>query len=346
MIINALRGADMVFVTTGMGGGTGTGSAPMIAQFAREMGALTIGVVTKPFEFEGTHKMRLAEEGIAKMREAVDTLIVVPNQHLLKIVDKHVGMKDALKKADDVLRQGVQGITDLINREGEINIDFADAKAFMEGQGDAIMGIGIGSGDNRAADAATGAMNNPMLEDATINGAQRVLVNVTSSSNFSVPEFQDVVSLVTSTADSDAMIKAGWIIDEEMGDSIQVTLIATGFERQAKAQERKAGRSDFLFSDEFEKITGRKLSSGGSSGAPLGSKLGTSRGASFGAPSGASQGASQGVSPLQRASGQAASSFSPYSMNTASGEDYMDIPTVLRDGRFGVTDEIAQRKRS
>jgi cell division protein FtsZ len=303
MIVNALRGADMVFVTTGMGGGTGTGSAPVIAQIAREIGALTVGVVTKPFDFEGRYKMRIAEEGIAKLRGACDTLIIVPNQHLLKIVDKHVGMKEAFKRADDVLRQGVQGITDLINGEGEINIDFADVKAYMEGQGDAVMGIGFGSGEKRAEDAAQCAMNNPMLEEQTINGASHVLINVTSSSDFSIPEFEQVVNFVRQNADEEAMIKSGWIINDDMNDNIQVTVIATGFEKQVKLkkdEEKKDRRSDFLFSDEFDLLTGTKK-----------------------------------TKHEQR----------DFAVKASREEDYMDIPTVLRNGNnYQLVDEIARRK--
>ncbi|MDR3324718.1 MAG: cell division protein FtsZ [Spirochaetaceae bacterium] len=268
MIANALRGVQMVFVTTGMGGGTGTGSAPVIAQIARELGILTVAVVTKPFAVEGKQKMRLAEEGIAKLRDAVDTLIVVPNQNLLKIVDKHVGMKDAFRKADDVLRQGVQGISDLINREGEINIDFADAKTFMEGQGDALMGIGFGSGENRASDAACAAMNNPMLEETKINGARHVLVNVTSSADFSIPEFEEAVGIVTQNADEDAMIKAGWIVDETMKDNIQVTVIATGFKNAAARaledgrQDEKEKKQGGLFGEEFTMFSGQAKKKG------------------------------------------------------------------------------------
>jgi len=259
MIENALRGADMVFVTTGMGGGTGTGSAPVIAQIARDCGALTVGVVTKPFDFEGKHKMRIAEEGINKLKSAVDTLIVIPNQHLLKLVDRHIGMKDAFKKADDVLRQGVQGISDLISGEGEINIDFADIRAFMEGQGAAIMGIGRGSGENRASDAANNAIRNPMLEETSINGAGYVLVNITSNEDFSLPEYQDVVNIVTENADEDAVIKAGWIIDETMNDSIQVTVIATGFNSRKivsiNSGKAEKAKNDFLFTkDEFDSL--------------------------------------------------------------------------------------------
>ncbi|GMO27298.1 MAG: cell division protein FtsZ [Spirochaetaceae bacterium] len=269
IIKNSLCGADMVFVTTGMGGGTGTGSAPVIAQLARENGALTVGVVTKPFDFEGRQKMRLAEEGIIKMRESVDTLIVIPNQHLLKLCDRHLGMKDAFKKADDVLRQGVQGISDLITREGEINIDFADVREFMSGRGDALMGIGTGSGENRAASAAADALSNPMLEESSINGATHVLVNITASESFSLPEFEEVVKIITEKVSEDAMIKSGWIIDNSLDDRIMVTVIATGFkskitlsieEKQVEETEKKKRqeRSNFLFTtSEFDKITGQ-----------------------------------------------------------------------------------------
>jgi cell division protein FtsZ len=269
MIMNALRGADMVFVTTGMGGGTGTGSAPVIAQIAKEGGALTVGVVTKPFEFEGKNKTRLAEEGIAKMREAVDTLIIIPNEHLFKLVDKSIGIKDAFKKADDVLRQGVQGISDLITRPGDINIDFADIREYMSGQGDALMGIGTGAGENRAQIAAKDALNNPMLEESTINGARYVLVSIAGSENFSLPEYKEVVKTITENAHEDANIKAGITTDNSLDDRIIVTVIATGFQsnaalsfEQKKTQEKEnapaAARSDFLFSDEFEKITGQQ----------------------------------------------------------------------------------------
>ncbi len=178
-IMNALKGADMVFVTAGMGGGTGTGAAPVIAQVARELGALTVGVVTKPFDFEGRTKMRLAEDGIAKMREAVDTLIVIPNQYLMKLVDDKTPIKKAFLMADDVLRQGVQGISDLITVPGLINIDFADVKTTMHEQGDALMGIGEATGSNRAEEAALKAVKNPLLEGSNIEGAKNVLVSIT-----------------------------------------------------------------------------------------------------------------------------------------------------------------------
>lgn len=228
-IANILRGADMVFVTAGMGGGTGTGAAPVIAKIAKEQGALTVGVVTKPFDFEGKIKMQLAEEGIRKLHEQVDTLIVIPNQYLLKIVDKKTPIKQAFLVADDVLRQGVQGISDLITNSGEINIDFADVKTTMEGKGDAILGVGTGYGENRAVDAATAAINNPLLEDSHIEGAKNILVNIKSGETLSLSETEEIVNIIRSTADPDVLLIYGQVIDESMEDGVTVTVIATGF---------------------------------------------------------------------------------------------------------------------
>jgi cell division protein FtsZ len=263
MLMNVLRGADMVFVTAGMGGGTGTGAAPIIAQAAKEVGALTVGVVTKPFEFEGRYKMRLAEEGIARLRESVDTLIVIPNQHLLKIVERKTPIKEAFLIADDVLRQGVQGISDLITVPGIINIDFADVKTTMQGQGDALMGIGLGAGDNRAVDAATNAINNPLLEDCRIEGANRILVNVTGGEELSLTEFQEVVSIITANSDPNALIIAGNALDPDMRDRVQVTVIATGFQTESsraeaapKAEESvRREDSDYIKYDEWKSMT-------------------------------------------------------------------------------------------
>lgn len=228
-IANILRGADMVFVTAGMGGGTGTGAAPIIAKIAKEQGALTVGVVTKPFEFEGKQKMLLAEEGIRKLHEQVDTLIVIPNQYLLKIVDKKTSITQAFKLADDVLRQGVQGISDLITHPGEVNIDFADVRTTMEGKGDAILGVGTADGENRAVDAATAAISNPLLEDCHIDGAKNILVNIQCSDDFSLTETQEIVNIIRDTADPEVLLIYGQIIDPNMGDAVSVTVIATGF---------------------------------------------------------------------------------------------------------------------
>ncbi|MCK5152969.1 MAG: cell division protein FtsZ [Spirochaetales bacterium] len=226
---NILKGSDMVFITAGMGGGTGTGAAPIVAEVAKETGALTVAVVTKPFDFEGKKKMKLAEEGIRKLREAVDTLIIIPNQYLLKIVEKRTPIREAFLMADDVLRQGVQGISELITITGEINIDFADVRTIMSGQGDALMGIGQGAGDNRAVDAATNAINNPLLEDARMEGARGILINITGGADFSLTEYDEVIKIVTANADEDALIIPGQTIDEDMGDQVQVTVVATGF---------------------------------------------------------------------------------------------------------------------
>lgn len=228
-IKNALQGADMVFITAGMGGGTGTGATPIVAQIARELNALTVAVVTKPFDFEGRQKMKLAEAGIEKLRNEVDTLITIPNQYLLKIVERKTPIREAFLMADDVLRQGVQGISELITEPGEINIDFADVRTIMKGRGDALMGIGVGHGDNRAVDAATNAINNPLLEDAHIEGAKGILVNVSGGEDLSLSEYEEVIKIITANADSDALVIPGQSIKEELEDEIKVTVVATGF---------------------------------------------------------------------------------------------------------------------
>jgi cell division protein FtsZ len=247
---NVLKGADMVFVTAGMGGGTGTGAAPVIAEIAREIGALTVAVVTKPFDFEGRKKKKLAEEGIEKLRDAVDTLIVIPNQYLLKIVERKTPIKEAFLLADDVLRQGVQGISDLITEPGMINIDFADVRTIMEGQGDALMGIGTGSGENRAVDAATNAINNPLLEDAKREGAKSILVSVTGGDDLSLSEYDEIVRIISNDADPDAHIICGTSLNEEFEDRIKVTVLATGFDVETQqineTQESEDEQSEII----------------------------------------------------------------------------------------------------
>ncbi len=250
-----LRGAEMVFITAGMGGGTGTGGAPVLARVAREEGALTVAVVTKPFDFEGRRKMQLAEEGLKRLRQEVDTLIVIPNQYLLKIVERRTPIKEAFLLADDVLRQGVQGISDLITEPGEINIDFADVRTIMSGNGDALMGVGVGSGDNRAVDSATNAINNPLLEDAKIEGARGILVNVTGGPDLCLSEFEEVLKIITANADRDAMIIAGTSISAALEERIRVTVIATGFavDRPAGAAEteKKSAAGEIISYDEW-----------------------------------------------------------------------------------------------
>ena len=239
-ISETLRGADMVFVTAGMGGGTGTGSAPVIAKIAKDLGALTVGVVTKPFANEGIPKMRLADEGIKKLRDAVDALIVIPNQNLLKMVDRKTTYAQAYRMADEILRHGVQGISDLITKVGEINIDFADVEATLRGQGDALMGIGIGSGDSRARDAADSAIDNPLLEDTSIEGATRILINIAGSADISMIEVDEILDAVGKKADRNAEIIHGITVDHEMGENIKVTVIATGFQNTGVVSARGA----------------------------------------------------------------------------------------------------------
>lgn len=227
-----LKGADMVFVTAGMGGGTGTGAAPVIAQIARDLGALTVGVVTRPFTFEGRKRAGQAGGGIGAMKEAVDTLIVIPNDRLLEIVDKSTPMLEAFREADNVLRQGVQGISDLIATPGLINLDFADVKTIMSNKGSALMGIGVAAGENRATEAAKKAISSPLLE-TSLDGAQGVLMNITGGSNLSLYEVQEAADIVATASDQDVNMIFGSVINDNLKDEIIVTVIATGFNEEA-----------------------------------------------------------------------------------------------------------------
>ncbi len=231
-IKQVLKGADMVFVTAGMGGGTGTGAAPVIAGVARELGALTVAVVTKPFTFEGRRRMSAAEKGIIHLKENVDTLIVIPNDRLLQVVEKRTPILEAFRIADDVLRQGVQGISDLIAVPGLINLDFADIKTIMKETGDALMGIGVASGENRAVEAAKKAISSPLLE-TTIEGARGVLLNITGGANLGLFEVNDAADIVADAADPDANIIFGAVIDESLQEEVRITVIATGFNQRA-----------------------------------------------------------------------------------------------------------------
>lgn len=245
-IANVLKGADMIFVTAGMGGGTGTGAAPIIANIAREQGALTVGVVTKPFSFEGKRKMELAQDGIEKLHKEVDTLIVIPNQYLLKIVDKKTPIKEAFLLADDVLRQGVQGISDLITKPGVVNIDFADVKTTMEGKGDAILGVGVGHGDNRAVEAATNAINNPLLEDSHIEGAKNILINITGGPDLSLIEIEEAINIINSTADPNVLLIYGSSEDPNLVDTVIITVIATGFPKDSEPSNNVGSIQEML----------------------------------------------------------------------------------------------------
>jgi len=238
-----LKGADMIFIAAGMGGGTGTGAAPVIAEVAREVGALTVGIVTKPFSREGKQRMAKAEEGVRALKQHVDSLIIIPNDRLISIAPRSLGILDAFKPSDDVLRQAVQGISDLITTSGFINVDFADVKAIMSERGMAMMGIGIATGDNRAVEAAVKAISSPLLEDIDVSGARGVLVNITGSSSMTMDDFDAVNKTVHEKVHEDANIIIGVVIDEEMGDTIKVTAIVTGFGDRFGESERKSSFS-------------------------------------------------------------------------------------------------------
>jgi len=241
----ALKGADMVFVTAGEGGGTGTGGAPVVAELSRELGALTVGVVTRPFAFEGGRRGDQAERGIDTLRDRVDTLIVIENDRLLQVVERRTSIVDAFRIADDILRQGVQGITDLITVPGLVNLDFADVRTIMRDAGSALMGIGIASGENRAAEAARTAVSSPLLE-ASIEGATGILLNITGGSEIGLFEVNEAAEVVTSAADSNANVIFGAVIDESLGDEVRVTVVATGFGGDLRRRRRR----EPLFADQ------------------------------------------------------------------------------------------------
>ena len=233
-----LEDTEMVFVTAGMGGGTGTGAAPVIAEVAREMGILTVGVVTKPFTFEGKRRMRFAEEGIAELSKAVDTLITIPNQKLIGLAGKNTSMKDTFRMADDILLQAVRGISDMITKPGYINVDFADVTAVMrENQGMSMMGMGVATGDSRACEAAEAAITSPLLEEVDIHGAQGLLVNVTASEDtLSMAEYDEVMNIIYNMVDEEANVNCGVVFDEDAGEELRVTVVATGLQQQETAK--------------------------------------------------------------------------------------------------------------
>lgn len=237
-IYEELRDIDMVFVTAGMGGGTGTGAAPIVAGIAKELGALTVAVVTKPFSFEGQRRMKVAEAGIEELRKNVDTLIVIPNDRLLQVVDKKTTLMDAFQVVDDVLRQGVKGITDLITQHGLINLDFADVKAIMQDSGTALMGIGHGTGESRAIEAARAAIDSPLLE-VSIDGAKGILMNVTGGPDLGMYEIDEAAKTVTEAADPEANIIFGAVIDETMQGEVRITVVATNFESKRERSVAK-----------------------------------------------------------------------------------------------------------
>lgn len=252
-IQEVLKGADMVFVTCGLGGGTGTGAAPIVAETAKELGALTVAVVTKPFSFEGAQRRAIAEEGLENLRERVDTLITIPNDKLLQIIDKKTTLINSFKIVDDVLRQGVQGISDLITKPGVVNVDFADVKAIMSNSGSALMGIGIGVGENRALDAAKAAINSPLLE-LSIDGARGVLFNVSGSTDLTMLEINEAANTITESIDPNAKVIFGAVVDEAMKKGeVQITVVATGFDEEKVNNESPAHRMSRLTYEEHTK---------------------------------------------------------------------------------------------
>lgn len=269
-IQQVLTGADMVFITAGMGGGTGTGSAPIVAQIAKQLGCLTVAVVTTPFIFEGNQRMAVAEEGLKKLHENVDSLIVIPNEQLFKNIDKNLTVTEAFARADEILSQGVQGISNIISNPGLVNTDFADVKNAMAGQGNAIFGIGVAEGENRAVEAASKAINNPMLVDSRIDGAKNLLVNICASENVTMSEVGEITNIITSSADKNYKMFWGQVIDPNMGDKISITVIATGFESSCANYSENAQKFSEVVSDpidnnvlapqEFENLLNNKLS--------------------------------------------------------------------------------------
>lgn len=244
-LVHGLQDADMVFVTAGMGGGTGTGGAPIVAEVARDLGALTVGVVTRPFTFEGRKRFQQADVGIENLRSRVDTLITIPNDKLLQVIEKNTSIVEAFRIADDVLRQGVQGISDLIAVPGLINLDFADVKTIMKETGSALMGIGTASGDNRAADAARMAISSPLLE-TSVDGARGVLLNITGGTSLGLFEVNEAAEIISQAVDPEANIIFGAVIDENLNEEVRVTVIATGFEVQFARQVAASSENDGL----------------------------------------------------------------------------------------------------
>src|SRR5215216_3190675 len=268
-IIQALSGADMIFVTTGLGGGTGTGAAPVIASLASELGALTIAVVTKPFKFEGRKRQLQAERGLEELRDCVDTVITIPNERLLATIARTTSLNEAFVSADDVLRQAIQGISDLILVPGLINLDFADVKTIMAGMGIAIMGTGTAEGENKAMDAANRAVSSPLLEDASVKGARGVIINVTGGTDLSLIEVSEASAIIQEAAHEEANIIFGAVVDAKMEGKVKITVIATGFDRQAAAKTAAATVSltpvDLHSYTSWKQESGERVAAGGGS---------------------------------------------------------------------------------
>jgi cell division protein FtsZ len=325
-IIQTLDGADMIFVTTGLGGGTGTGAAPVIASLASELGALTVAVVTKPFKFEGRKRLLQAERGLEALRDCVDTIITIPNDRLLTIIDRSTPLTDAFATADDVLRQAIQGISDLILMPGLINLDFADVKTIMAGMGLAMMGTGIAEGENRAVEAARRAISSPLLEGASVNGARGVIINVTGGPDLSLVEASDASTIVQEAADEDANIIFGAVVDPALTGKVKITVIATGFGAPAAARPLAAAAQtpvDMTHYSEHARLRAEALSPVGAAERLAASRLSIARRPLLDLPLAASSGMAASVS----------ASASPQASDTAADLEMggsFDVPAFLR----------------
>ena len=315
-----LEGSDMVFVTAGMGGGTGTGGAPVVGRIAREVGALTVGVVTKPFNFEGKKRRRQADEGIERLQESVDTVIVIPNQRLLETAARNTSMVDAFRMADDILFQAVRGISDLVTVHGLINLDFADVRTIMAEMGMAIMGSGTASGENRAIEAAQKAIRSPLLEDVSISGAKGVLINITGNENLSLFEVNEASTLIQEEADEDANIIFGAVIDPDMVDELRITVIATGFgvEAEAALPQPTAGAQP-VPQQVVAAGGGRRLAISGDPGRPV-VRMGSV--------------SEEGGVPVFKPNAEERDVVreGTYTLSEEGGEDELDVPAFLRTG--------------
>lgn len=322
-ILEMLDGADMIFLTAGMGGGTGTGALPILASLASEIGALTVAVVTKPFGFEGRRRMQIAERGIEELRDSVDTLITIPNERLLSFVERGTPLAEAFRIADDVLRQAVQGISDLITVPGEVNVDFADVRAIMSGMGMALMGTGVAKGENRALEASQRAISSPLLEETSIEGAKGVLINVSGGRDLTLHEVAEAARIIQGAVDPDANIITGMVIDESLDEEMKVTVIATGFRYAGETPERAAA------------TMAPPLRVGSSAAAPVGPRYAASVGSGAASrPAAAESKRDEAAAEIpfyrkvlaQGSRGDDPGGFGP---NWSNVDDY-DIPTVLR----------------
>ena len=323
-ILEMLDGADMIFLTAGMGGGTGTGALPILASLASEIGALTVAVVTKPFAFEGRRRMQIAERGIEELRDSVDTLITIPNERLLSFVERGTPLAEAFRIADDVLRQAVQGISDLITVPGEVNVDFADVRAIMSGMGMALMGTGIAKGENRALEASQRAISSPLLEETSIEGAKGVLINVSGGRDLTLHEVAEAVRIIQGAVDPDANIITGMVIDESLDEEMKVTVIATGFRYAGETPERAAASAGIPL-----------RSSAGGNALPIGPRYAASAGSGAAnripAPEPKREEATTELPFYRKVLAQGARGDDPggFGPNWSNVDDY-DIPTVLR----------------